>query len=276
MKVPIYPYQNLEIAEETEKHYWCLCPFHNDHTPSFTINRTNPFYLYYRCWGCGRNGSPKKFARIYLNHKQPDIPESKVKEIKRPDIDWNQRIKFKCKSLGYTLANRIGVSVNTIMTFDFGYFHKTKRFLIPMYSEKGICGIQEHWWESGEHKKRCQRHSKHGYFAPSKSTYKIEKPTYLCEGFSDTAVVIECGFQAIGRFNALSSFIHPDWNRDNSGIIIIVSDTDKVGIKGSKKLQQLIPNSKILIPYGYGDIRSLYLDKGKKFTKAWLKGEIYL
>lgn len=42
--------------------YQCLCPFHNEKTPSFIVNpNKNIFY----CFGCGENGDSIKFVMLY-------------------------------------------------------------------------------------------------------------------------------------------------------------------------------------------------------------------
>jgi DNA primase len=248
------------------------------------VNKTNPYYLHFRCWGCGQHGSAKKFAELTKQNLDLIIDkmaiELKTYKFKRPLINWKERLELKptFQEIGQ-LIKYLGNIGNGLDKFELGVNPYNRHYLIPMYNENGICGIQERWYENGECKKRCQRYSKHGWFRPERLpqnfTYIHNADLYICEGFSDTTVVIECGFNAIGRFNALHLDYLPthlaNWNN-----VIIIADTDKCGIKGAKKLQKLIPNSKIRIPFGYKDLRELYLDRGKEFTKCWLKGEIYL
>ena len=40
-------------ALQSGKEYLCLCPFHQERTPSFTLN---PDKGTYRCFGCGKRG----------------------------------------------------------------------------------------------------------------------------------------------------------------------------------------------------------------------------
>lgn len=273
MSNPPYPYNNLVVQDETERLWRFLCPFHKEKEPSFTVNKNEPFYLYFRCWGCGENGSAKKFARLTKQSTFP-IQENRGKqEIKRPKIDWGKRVEKITNNTEYEdlndLSVQLGIGIETLIKFSIGYYRN--KWTVPMYDSSGICGIQE---RDINGKKKCQRYSKHGWFC-SNTHYSVLQPIYICEGLTDTMVATECNLQAAGRFNALH-VQSPHFYIPNHNKVYIISDTDKAGIAGSKKLQKLIPNSKILIPYGYKDLRELYLHRGKVFTKDWLKGNIYI
>lgn len=41
-----------------------LCPFHNERTPSFSVN---PQGQYFHCFGCGVGGDVIKFIQLYEN-----------------------------------------------------------------------------------------------------------------------------------------------------------------------------------------------------------------
>ena len=46
------------------KNHVGLCPFHNEKTPSFTVDETKQFY---HCFGCGANGDVITFVREFEN-----------------------------------------------------------------------------------------------------------------------------------------------------------------------------------------------------------------
>src|SRR6476646_2864186 len=46
-----------------------LCPFHNEKTPSFTVNPEKGFF---HCFGCGRGGDVFKFLELQENVSFPD------------------------------------------------------------------------------------------------------------------------------------------------------------------------------------------------------------
>ena len=44
------------------QNYWACCPFHNEKSPSFSINSSKQFY---HCFGCGESGDALKFLQEY-------------------------------------------------------------------------------------------------------------------------------------------------------------------------------------------------------------------
>ncbi|EAR09514.1 DNA primase [Reinekea blandensis] len=46
------------------KDYWACCPFHNENSPSFSVNPGKQFYY---CFGCGASGTAVKFLQEYDN-----------------------------------------------------------------------------------------------------------------------------------------------------------------------------------------------------------------
>lgn len=46
------------------KDHWACCPFHNENSPSFSVNASKQFYY---CFGCGASGTAVKFLQEYEN-----------------------------------------------------------------------------------------------------------------------------------------------------------------------------------------------------------------
>lgn len=46
------------------KDHWACCPFHNENSPSFSVNQSKGFYY---CFGCGAKGNSLKFLQEYNN-----------------------------------------------------------------------------------------------------------------------------------------------------------------------------------------------------------------
>lgn len=73
---------NYLHLEQKGKNFWACCPFHNEKTPSFTINNEEGFY---HCFGCKESGDVIKFVE------------------KMENVDFMDAIKI--------LADRVGMEV---------------------------------------------------------------------------------------------------------------------------------------------------------------------
>ena len=63
-----------------------LCPFHNEKTPSFSVN---PDEMYWKCFGCGEGGDVFKFVEKAEGFSFPEAVEHLAKiagvELPRPE-----------------------------------------------------------------------------------------------------------------------------------------------------------------------------------------------
>jgi len=283
-----FPYQKLlgnyneAKSKASSAHWWFYCPFHSgDNEASFSVNKGGRWPLYYRCWACGVNGSPEKYAEENTqNPKLIKIPEV-VEEKKKVEVDWEDALQVGgTKTVHLKVAPLFGIDTNTMLKFDYGYFNNN--LLVPMYNQDGkICGIQEHFWKGGKHIKKCMKYSKHGVFKPN-IKFDFKEPLFICEGFSDTAVMIDMGFQAIGKYNALHKLnkkIIDQIKRFKR--VFIISDNDECGRKGTWELAgKLQPGGNLEVVKGIyplpsvKDIREMYLKEGKGETKTWILEQI--
>lgn len=51
--------------EKKSSGFWCICPFHEEKTPSFYINKTSQRYY---CFGCNKNGDVINFVMTYKKY----------------------------------------------------------------------------------------------------------------------------------------------------------------------------------------------------------------
>lgn len=58
------------------KDHWACCPFHNEKSPSFSVNSTKQFYY---CFGCGASGTALKFLQEYERLSFPEAIEELAK-----------------------------------------------------------------------------------------------------------------------------------------------------------------------------------------------------
>ena len=128
------------------KNYAGLCPFHNEKSPSFTVNPEKQFYY---CFGCGAGGNALGFLMEYENTSFPeaieelarmagvDIPkeETSSKQIER-DHQMKQQLSLLDQASQYfqhqlqashlkrkaeQYLNKRGLTPNTVARFLIGY-----------------------------------------------------------------------------------------------------------------------------------------------------------
>lgn len=69
--------------------YWACCPFHQEKTPSFTVNVEEGFF---KCFGCGLGGNAIKFIQLAENLDFSEAIDFLVREL---NIDRHQYSKYK-------------------------------------------------------------------------------------------------------------------------------------------------------------------------------------
>lgn len=108
-------------------------------------------------------------------------------------------------------------------------------------------------------------YSKGGHVAiynPKAMEYPDDELLIYCEGEFDTLAIESLGIHSCTSTGGASSF-QEHWAVffENKTNVIICLDNDEAGVKGSIKIQQLIPQAKILfLPNGYKDVTE-YLQK---------------
>jgi DNA primase len=256
------------------KHFWVLCPFHDDTNASMVINKGGRYAGYYKCFTCGAYGSPKLFA-LWAGKNPSKVYFPAAKAVAPVKVDWDSIMRSSLKNIGAglpTFCETIGISPLTATKFRVGFDVEKYEYLIPMYNPQGeICGIQR---RAVDGTKRSMAHSKQGIFIARRKIYLLTKTLFICEGFSDTAVVKEMGFQAIGKYNA-SQRLTEDLAKHlrKFEFIVLVSDNDKVGWDGANSWNKKLKNSIIIAPYSakYKDIRKQYTEEGFDRTKQFLE-----
>lgn len=125
--------------------YTGLCPFHNEKTPSFSVNQARQMY---KCFGCGAGGSVITFVMEYENYTFPEAIEALAERagitLKRNETDRQHKeqesirtklleinrkagsyyyamLKSAQGKAGYEYLKSRGLSDETIRHFGLGY-----------------------------------------------------------------------------------------------------------------------------------------------------------
>ncbi|MDE3016717.1 MAG: DNA primase, partial [Pseudomonadota bacterium] len=82
------------------REYQALCPFHNEKSPSFTVNDEKGFY---HCFGCGAHGDAIEFIRRFERLSYPETIETLAREagIPLPEISPEQERKIEAEKTLY-------------------------------------------------------------------------------------------------------------------------------------------------------------------------------
>ena len=130
------------------QNYWACCPFHNEKSPSFSVN---PAKGLYKCFGCGKAGGIVQFVMDIEGSSYPEAlralakkygvavpeeeertPEEQLAQNERDSQyivsnwakDYYHRLLQNTEegmSVGYAYLKERGLNLTTIQTFELGY-----------------------------------------------------------------------------------------------------------------------------------------------------------
>lgn len=160
--------------------HWGCCPFHNEKTPSFSVNGAKQMY---HCFGCGAGGNVFTFVMNYENYNFPEavkilaeragvnLPEMeyteemKARENKRARLmEINKeaakffyyQLRIPAGEIGYKYLQKRELSDETIKKFGLGYSGKSGATLVQYLKQKGFedmlikeAGLANHTEKSG-------------------------------------------------------------------------------------------------------------------------------
>jgi len=102
------------------------CPFHNEKTPSFTVNPTGN---YYHCFGCGVGGNSVKFIMEHSHKSYPEALKYLGDKFGIPIEEEKQTPEQKETTKKNTLLLTSTIWLLIIITNNYSY-PKTKQHLI--------------------------------------------------------------------------------------------------------------------------------------------------
>ena len=142
--------------------YWGLCPFHNEKSPSFSVNGDMQVY---HCFGCGAGGNVYTFVMNYENYTFPeavrmlaqragvalpqeeDSPEARSRDNRRARLlEVNKaaakffyyQLRSPHGEIGYRYLKKRELSDETMHKFGLGFAGKNGAHLVQYLREKGF------------------------------------------------------------------------------------------------------------------------------------------
>jgi len=252
-------YGNIKKADPSKANEdgWVtgLCPLHRDTNPSFAYNIN---HLGFCCLaGCGK-GDVWDFITITSGQtfKEAIISVGDDLGIKRPrSSDWVNRPPIKKqmvdtlqealwnhknpKLLNYLRKSR-GLSDDTIKSRKIGWMERRKRYVIPVFDEKGVCWNLRLYDPSAKSKMINYRTQDFRYGKPAR-LYGLDllaktkdKLVLITEGEFDSMLATQMGFTAVSGTHGCSTF-NDKWVKQFKGKdVAVFYDCDEEGRRAVK------------------------------------------
>lgn len=167
------------------------------------------------------------------------MPEPAKRERQRTPVDWAaeqeacvSRVTDKPLQL---FASSLGVSADSLRRLGVGLTQDRRAWTFPWYDAGGcVVGIQ---CQGAARRKWCVKGSRMELFLPSDNDGG--RWLLICEGASDTAALLDRGFDAIGRASRAQGMEEAcayALDRD----CVVVTDTDPEGIQDSSRFARML------------------------------------
>ena len=272
-----------------------LCPFHDDHNPSLSINFDTGVW---NCFACNKSGDSWQFAKEVKIDPTPysrnghtgskmNYPMLRAETrgnghnaVTQPIEldDMNKKLAFNCHK--YLIENYSELnppepwSRKVVKKLFVGYCAKRKRLTFPHLNEAGkIINLKFHKSESGDTPYSIEGYGKCRLYPFNiLKDYDPNDVLIFCEGEKDCVTLISQGYNAITSTTGARSIPKDLSPLAKFKLIKILFDKDTSGIEGSEKfamvLKQQFPAMKVEVvswpnplPNKY-DITDLFSDKG--------------
>jgi len=243
------------------KEHKALCPFHDEKTPSFTVNDEMRLW---KCFGCGKSGDVYDFvaeiektdlsgAWQILHGEQEKVIRMKRKDALETARDWFKiQLKNNQKALAYIKQRGLnadkydlGYAPEHYMPDDIdseeigltGLFNNDRptmrnRLIIPIYYNNELAGFTGRSLGTEEPKYLNSIDLKKGLYA---RYVNAQKPVYVTEGIIDCLALQSNGYEAI---SILGSHASDEQIHDLACFndIILALDGDEAGYRGTLQI----------------------------------------
>ncbi len=142
--------------------HWGCCPFHNEKTPSFSVNGAKQMY---HCFGCGAGGNVFTFVMNYENYSFPEAIKMLADRagVNLPELEYDEQMKARENKrarllevnkeaakyfyyqlrtphgeTGYKYLQKRELTEETMRKFGLGYSGKSGASLVQYLKQKGF------------------------------------------------------------------------------------------------------------------------------------------
>lgn len=272
--------QFLNYESSTGEQLYARCPFHDDDTPSLTVNtETREWY----CHGCGKGGVEKEFVSWYFD-VPIDVARYAVEYWERKSQwpfpteetieQWHQNLLSKPRELDALLA--FGFTLKVIKELKIGF--EDTRMMVPIYSRTGyVINVRKylppHRRVEGSNNAKCL--SIKGLGGKRYYPYSAfeEQTVYIVEGEKDCIAARSQGYNAVtgtGGSAIPTEEIALFRNKD----VYLMLDTDAVGKRNTLNyinLLRSVARSLHLVELPYKDFVEFYQQTGTSDVSPYVK-----
>jgi len=270
---PMRVYGNIGKSEKAESNEdgWMmgLCPFHRDTSPSFAFNVQ---HLGWACFaGCGKGDvwdfititSGRTFKEAItdmgdeLGIKRPGSADFVNRPpIKRDAIEAHEKELWESKkaSLLDYLRNDRGLADETIKLRRIGWSSKKKRYVIPVFDEKGVCWNLRLYSPTAKAKMINHRTNTIRYGKPAR-LYGLEllakdKSDFamITEGEFDSMLAVQFGIMAVSGTHGCGTFNEKWVGHFKGKKVALFYDQDEEGKRAVNEI--VLPHFKSAVKSG--------------------------
>lgn len=140
--------RHLDIRNKSGLEWQALCPFHEDSSPSFSVNIRKGLYI---CYACGAKGNMKQLAK-HFNDKEPANQSVSLQEISENIQQLSEQLHQKTREMfevpypsrytdnemvaRYWVAHR-GITKKAVEEYRLGYDELEEDAIIPLADING-------------------------------------------------------------------------------------------------------------------------------------------
>lgn len=135
------------------------------------------------------------------------------------------------------LACKHGITIDSVIKYNLGYYHPLKRILIPVYNDREellFTKLYKYDPAANEVKILQQKGVKHSIYLYPK--VKNENRIYITEGEFKAVILNQYGFPACASTGGAGTFPQEWGSLFKDKEVIIIYDNDEAGKKGARKL----------------------------------------